>query len=142
MRLHGFGSVGGAPWYWYSKVSSVAFATPMIGEAHPEFSSAGAEIYGMSNAVNETMGNLYIAEEAGYEVNWPFELYIDNQAAIAFAKNSVTNSKLKHIDCRQCWVKTVRDKNVMTPVYCNTKENLHGGHVHQDSRQVNIHLLA
>ena len=36
---------GGAPVYWASKVSSVAFAHPDIGEAHVDVSSGAAEVY-------------------------------------------------------------------------------------------------
>ena len=49
---------------------------------------------------------------------------MDNTAAKAFAENTVIRSKLKHIDCRQEWVKVVRDKNIMTPKYVPTDDNL------------------
>jgi len=33
-------------------------------------------------------------------------------------------SKLKHIDCRQHWVKTLRDKNIVIPRHVDTRDNL------------------
>ena len=33
-------------------------------------------------------------------------------------------SKMKHIDCRQEWVKTLRDKEVVECVHLDTKQNL------------------
>ena len=45
-------------------------------------------------------------------------------AAIAFANNSCFKSNLKHIDCRQEWVKILRDKEIITPEYIVTTENL------------------
>ena len=32
--------------------------------------------------------------------------------------------RLKHIDCRQNWVKTLRDRSILTPVHVDTKDNL------------------
>ena len=49
---------------------------------------------------------------------------MDNTTAEAFSKGTVKRSKLKHIDCRQEWVKTLRDKNVMYAVHVNTNGNL------------------
>ena len=37
--------------------------------------------------------------------------------------NSVKKSKLKHIDCRQEWVKVLRDKDIVTPVHVHTDLN-------------------
>ena len=54
----------------------------------------------------------------------PVELQMDNSTAIAFTNNTCVKSKLKHIDCRQEWVKVVRDKNIMTPKYVPTDDNL------------------
>ena len=31
---------------------------------------------------------------------------------------------MKHIDCRQYWVRTLRDKNICLPVHVDTKDNL------------------
>ena len=33
-------------------------------------------------------------------------------------------SKLKHIDVRQEWAKTLRDKNILCPVHVDTNDNL------------------
>jgi hypothetical protein len=51
-------------------------------------------------------------------------MQMDNTTAIAFCKNSVYKSALKHIDCRQEWVQMLRSKNIVTPVYVNTDYNL------------------
>ena len=66
----------------------------------------------------------YIADELRIRFPIPFTLQMDNTAAKAFAENTVIRSKLKHIDCRQEWVKVVRDKNIMTPKYVPTDDNL------------------
>ena len=109
---------------WTSKVSSVAFAHPDIGESHSDMSSAAAEIYGAANATMDILHLSYIADELGIEFPKPIRLQIDNTAAKAFCDNSVYKTNLKHIDCRQHWVRTLRDKNILHPVYVPTKENI------------------
>ena len=49
---------------------------------------------------------------------------MDNEAAEIFAKDTCFNSALKHIDTRQEWVKTLRDRNVCTPGRVSTDLNL------------------
>ena len=111
------------PFLWYSKASSVAFASERIGEAHADISSASVEIYGAGNATMEIMGVSYIAEEAGIEFEFPFTLELDNQAAIIFCEGSASKTRLKHIDTRQQWVQMLRDKNLVVmekvPTDCN-----------------------
>ena len=116
--------MGDATVDWYSKVSSVAFATPLIGEAHADFSSGASEIYATGNATCHFLDLSYLYEEAGMSFPIPFELQMDNTTAEAFSKGTVKRSKLKHIDCRQEWVKTLRNKSVMYAVHVNTNDNL------------------
>ena len=114
----------GAPMLWESKVTSVAFAHPLIDEAHADVSSASSEIYAASNATHSFLHLSYTIEEQGMSFPLPIKLHIDNTAAIAFANNSCFKSNLKHIDCRQEWVKVLRDKGIIEPVYVNTNENI------------------
>ena len=112
------------PFLWYSKASSVAFASERIGEAHADISSASVEIYGAGNATMEIMGVSYIAEEAGIEFEFPFILELDNQAAIIFCEGSASKTRLKHIDTRQQWVQMLRDKNLVVMDKVPTDSNL------------------
>ena len=41
-----------------------------------------------------------------------------------FCYNFALKTKLKHIDCRQEWVKTLRDRNIMLPAHVLSEENL------------------
>ena len=113
-----------APVSWASKASSVGFAHEGIGEAHADMSSAAAEIYAASNACCDFMHLGYVAGEMNIDFPQPFKLEVDNQAAEIFINDTAFKSKLKHIDCRQEWVKVLRDKNIMTPTHINTKDNL------------------
>ena len=118
------GLIDRVPFLWGSRVSSIAFAHPLIGEAHADISSAASEIYGTANATYDILHSSYAAEEMGLVFDLPFTLKMDNTAAEIFCKNSAFKSRLKHIDARQEWVKTLRDRTIMTPVHVDTKENV------------------
>jgi len=116
--------LNGVPVYWASKVSSVAFASADIGEAHADTSSAAAEIYGAGNATKDLLHLSYVAEEIGIPFPKPVKLQMDNEAAISFANESSFKSQLKHIDARQEWVRILRDKEICIPTSVDTKDNL------------------
>ena len=116
--------LNGARVYWQSKVSLVCFASSDINESHPDTSSTAAEIYAAGNATMGFMHLSYVAEEMGLEFPKPFKLQMDNAAGIAFANNSCFKTKLKHIDCRQEWVKMLRDKKIVETMYVQSAGNL------------------
>ena len=100
-----------------SKASSVTFASPRIGEAHAVISSTGVEIYSVGNATMTIMGLSYFVEEMGTIFPFPFVLEMDNDAARIFCLGTAHKTKPKHIDCRQEWVRTLRNRDIMTPVH-------------------------
>ena len=114
----------GAPVLYGSKVSSVAFAHPDIGESHADVSSGANEIYAAGNATHECLHLSYIADEMGIDFPKPIPLQMDNTTAESFAKNNAKKTKLKHIDAHQEWVKVLRDKSILVPVHVPTKRNL------------------
>ena len=82
-------------------------------------SSAGVEIYSVGNATVTIMGLSYVVEEMGMIFPFPFTLEMDDDAARTFCLGTAHKTKLKHIDRRQEWVKTLRNRDVMTPVQCH-----------------------
>ena len=74
--------------------SSVAFATPLIGEAHADMSSAAVEIFSVGNATLDIMGLSYVVEEMGMTFPIPFTLEMDNDAARIFCLGSAHKTKL------------------------------------------------
>ena len=64
------------------------------------------------------------ANQTPAEFNYPFILEIDNEAARIFANNSASKSKLKHIDCRQEWVQTLRNSKIVKFAHVDTKDNI------------------
>ena len=115
--------LNGAPIAWFSKVSSVAFASPDIGESHADMSSGAAEVYAAGNASIEMMHISYVADELGIECPRPMYLQMDNTAAQAFAEKTAFKTKLKHIDTRQEWVRVLRDKELIQPVHVDSAFN-------------------
>lgn len=112
------------PVYWWSKISSVCFACEDIGEAHADQSSAAVEIFVAGNATKDILHLSYVADEIGIPFPKPFKLQMDNEAAKCFAEDTVSKSKLKHIDARQEWVKILRDREICTPVHVDSADNL------------------
>ena len=54
------------------------------------------------------------------------KVQVDNTTAELFAKGTVKNSKLRHIDLRQEWVRTLRDKEIIMQTTPPTPEALIG----------------
>ena len=82
------------------------------------------EIYSAGNATFDILATSYVVEEMGMEFPSPFTLEMDNDAARIFAAASEQKTKLKHIDCRQEWVRTLRNREICTPVHIPTLDNL------------------
>ena len=116
--------VSGAPVYWASKVSSVCFAHPDIGEAHADVSSGAAEVYAAGNACHELTYLSYIIDEMGMDFPKPIHLQMDNAACQTFCEGPAFKSRLKHIDARQEWVRMLRNKSILIACHVPTADNL------------------
>jgi hypothetical protein len=97
---------------------------PMMKQLHADVSSAAAEIYAASVALSEICHLSYVADEMGMGIRLPFVLQVDNAACLAFSKDQVQRSKLRHIDARQEWVQALRDENVVVLEWVESKLNL------------------
>ena len=117
-------TLNGSPVLWGSKVSSIAFAHADIGEAHADISSGAAEVYAAGNATFEFLHLSYTADEMGIGFPKPIMMHVDNKAAIAFSDNTAFKTKLKHIDVRQEWVQTLRNKSIIETKHIKSEENL------------------
>ena len=72
--------------------------------------SAGQEILWLRN----------LFSELGYNIQGPSTLYMDNQSAIAVAKNPEHHGRMKHLDLRLYWLRDEVQKNKITVKYCPT----------------------
>ena len=137
-QLGHLGMRGRAPIIFGSKACSTKFEVarsnwdallnptchPKMKELHADVSSAAAEIYAASVALSEILYLSYITEEMGMKFELPITLLIDNSTCIAFSRNTVKRSKLRHIDCRMDWVKALRDEKLVRLEKVDTKENI------------------
>ena len=108
---------------WFSKKISVCTATPLLTDAHAEFSSAGSEIMAMGNGSHEFLHTQYKSEEMGLNIEFPITIQVDNAAAELFARGTVRRTKLKHLDQRQQWIKDLKDAKLFTSAHVDTKLN-------------------
>lgn len=114
----------GAPVMWCSKVTSVAMADSRIPDNHADTSSGAVEVYAAGNAAADFLHMAHVLDEMNIPFPEPAPLQIDNKAAVAFSKRTAMKTKLKHIDVRQEWVKSLRDANIFKPTHVPTKLNL------------------
>ena len=86
--------LNGVPVHWRSAKQPVT-----------ALSSAEAEIYALSEAVK--CGRLFQwrCEEMGMSMEWPMQIWVDNEQAVVFQKGTCVNSKLKGtFDMRLQWI--------------------------------------
>ena len=141
-RLSHIGVLGSAPIEWGSRTTKVSMGPdldscgashagldkpvchPDMVELHADVSSAAAEIFAASVALNEFLHLSYMSEELGFAAAKPIHLEVDNATAIMFSKEAARRSKLKHIDSRQAWVEALRDSRIVKLVKVHTDENI------------------
>ena len=93
-------------------------------DMHADVSSAAAEIYAASVALNEFLHLVYLTDELGFSFPSPIPLEVDNATAIMFSKGTTRRSKLRHIEARQAWVGALRNDSIVNLIKVDTKDNL------------------
>ena len=86
-------------------------------------SSGDAEARALATGVQRGLQMQYIAEELGLETGAQLPLHVDATAAIGFARNNGGGSRMKHIDVREDWVQSIRDKKRIVIRKVDTKKN-------------------
>ncbi len=87
-------------------------------------STAEAEFVAASVGAKELLGVRELAGELGLPVTTPMTMYMDNQAAIKQVENEASSSQAKHVDVRLKFVRDYSAKNIVKPVYIETKKML------------------
>ena len=82
-----------------------------------------------TTALYETSYEVVPAHRTGHcdcihKFKLPAVLMMDNAAAEVFTNNTANKTRLKHIDCRQEWVKMLRNKALIRPVHVPSEDNL------------------
>jgi hypothetical protein len=105
--------LNGIPVHWRSRKQPKTVMSP-----------AHAEIYALSEGVKEARFVQWILADMGVELPWPMVVKVDNTQALSFCKQTCMDSKLKGmIDNRDNWVKELKDDNIVTVEYVNTRFN-------------------
>ena len=112
------------PVFFKSKATTVAMAHPKMINGHADVSSGACEIYGAAQATFNILHLSYCADEMGVEFNLPAILEMDNKAAEVFANDTAMNTKLRHIDQRQHWVRELRNRDLINAEHVSTELNL------------------
>ena len=91
----------------------------------PSVLATAGEVCAAAGATFEFLHLPCVADGAGgMPPPEPAILGAGNTTAECFVNNTAFKSKLKHIDVRQHWVRTLRDKSIITPQHVNTNDNL------------------
>lgn len=106
--------LNGVPVHWRSAKQPVT-----------ALSSAEAEIYALSEAVK--CGRLFQwrCEEMGMSMEWPMQIWVDNEQAVVFQKGTCVNSKLKGtFDMRLQWIGELKADNIVKGAKVDRENNL------------------
>ena len=101
------------PICWRSKMQSIV-----------ALSSCEAEYIALVECIKEILWLLQHFKVLGVNIESPVVIAIDNQAAIALAKNPVLHEKSKHIDTRHHFIRQAVQEGLIRLQYINTGENI------------------
>jgi hypothetical protein len=105
--------LNGIPVHWRSRKQPKTVLSP-----------AHAEIYALSQGVQEARYLQWVLADMGVELPWPIVVNVDNTQAISFCNQTCLDSKLKGmIDNRDQWVKELKDDSIVRVDYVNTRLN-------------------
>jgi len=91
----------------------------------PVLSVGEGETMAATAGIMEFMSVSYISSEAHLEdFPQPMIINMDSTVAESFMKNSCLKTKMKHIDVRQTWVRTIRDASIAVPCHIKSEDNL------------------
>jgi len=85
-------------------------------------SSVEAEYIALSAATQEAMWLRSMLTELGFKPKEASKIWLDNQSAIAVAKNPELHSRTKHIDIRHHFIRDCVENGMIQVHYCPTKE--------------------
>ena len=93
-------------------------------QASTAMSSTEAEIMAASLAALEAIFLRGMLGEVGCKQKGPTVIGVDNQGAIALAKNYISNSRTKHIERRHLKIRELTEEFVVRPEFVPTDENV------------------
>ena len=103
-------------------LSSGAIAWSSRRQSSVALSTAEAEYISLATASREAvwLGKV-VTELLGESNKEPITMNVDNQSAIAVAKNSIVSCKTKHVDVKYHFVRDLVRNNIIKLQYCPTE---------------------
>jgi hypothetical protein len=106
--------MNGVPVHWRSNRQASCADSPAV-----------AEIYGLKDGVKDARLFMWVAEEMGLRVQYPFIVQVDSKQAISFQQDTCPRSRIRgSIDIRDAWVEELRDLKVLTTQHVWSEDNL------------------
>jgi len=96
---------------WQSKLQSIV-----------ALSTTEAEYVAATSASQEILWLRNLFSELGYKFSSPSTLYIDNQSALAVAKNPEHHGRMKHLDLRFYWLRNEVEKGTIQLAHLRTSD--------------------
>jgi hypothetical protein len=87
-------------------------------------SSTEAEYIAGAHAAKEAIWLRQLLTELGQDMSFPTTLHVDNQSAIAIARNPEFHKRTKHIDVRYHYLRQVIDNGSLQLKYTPTQEQV------------------
>ena len=87
-------------------------------------SPACAEVYALKEGVRDARLLLWVAEEMGVSVSWPFGVSCDSKQANSFQEDTCPKSRIRgSFDLREDWVAEVRDQKIVQMPWIHGEKN-------------------
>ncbi|CAL8079731.1 unnamed protein product [Prunus armeniaca] len=125
-----FTFVGGNLVTWRSKKQNVVSR-----------SSVEAEYRGMAHGVCELLWLRRLLRDLGFGPKKPMDLYCDNKAVIAIARNPVQYDHIKHVEVDRNFIKKKLDAKIVFFPFINSEYQLADVHMKAVSTSIFLNLL-
>jgi hypothetical protein len=115
-------STGRSTGAWIVKIGTGAISWSSKLQSMVTLSTTEAEYIAAVSAGQEILWLQNLFSELGYPVKKPSTLHVDNQSAVAVAKNPEHHGRIKHLDLRYYWLRDAVEEGKISVVHCPTGE--------------------
>lgn len=87
-------------------------------------SSTESEFIALAEACQEIQWIRKLLKDLGKKVDHPICIREDNQSCIRQVENEKVDQRSKHVDTKYCFIKDLKNKNIISLSYCPTEDML------------------
>ncbi|XP_062557846.1 uncharacterized protein LOC134222699 [Armigeres subalbatus] len=87
-------------------------------------SSTESEFIALAEVCKEIQGMLKLLKDLEKNVDHPIWIREDNHSCIQQGENEKVDDRSKHVDTKYCFIKDLKNKNVISLLYCPTEDML------------------